>query len=148
MLTDETMDQIEMETGVPKTQQRITHQSKQMTTRQTLNHYSIQESDTIETGTTDPTEQPVMDTEESATHNDVQIIEREPIKRRASEDGVDVPEPADVSRATQKRRGKTGKAESRQNRGNARRHLVYDATRKQRAHRERRSKGRRKHERT
>ena len=37
-----------------------------------------------------------MDTEESATHNDTQTIERQTIKRRASEAGVDVPESSDA----------------------------------------------------
>ena len=104
MLTDEIMDQIEMKTGVPKKQQRVTYQSKQLTTQQALKHYNIQENDTIDlslefqggTGTTDPTEQPAMATEESATHNDAQTNERKTSKRRASEAGVDIPEPADV----------------------------------------------------
>ena len=46
MLTDEIMDQIEMRTGVPKKQQRITHESKQLATRQTLKHHTFQENDT------------------------------------------------------------------------------------------------------
>ena len=75
MLTDEIMNQIEMKTGVPRKQQRITYQSKHLTTQQALNYHNIQENDTIDlslelqggTGTTDPTEQPGTDTEESAT---------------------------------------------------------------------------------
>ena len=92
MLTDEIMDHIEMKAGFPKKQQRITHQSKQLTTRQTLNHQNIRENDVVDlslelqggTATTDPTEQRTMDTEETTTHNDAQTTEREPIKRRAS----------------------------------------------------------------
>ena len=90
------MDQIGMKTGVPKKQQRITHQSKQLTTRQTLEHYNIQEHDTVDlslelhdgTGTTDPTE--------IAKHNDAPTTEGKPPKRRAAEAGVDVPESAVV----------------------------------------------------
>ena len=104
VLTDEIIDQIETKTGVPKKQQRNTHQSKQRTTQQTLNRHNIQENDTIdqllelkgETGTADPTEQSATDTDESAVHNDAQTIERKPIIRRASAVGVDLPESADV----------------------------------------------------
>ena len=106
MLTDEIMDQIEMAKGVPKKQERITHQSKQLTTRQTLKNDNIQESDTIDLSlelhggiaTTDPTEQPTMDTEKFATrtHTDAPTTERKPPKRGASDAGVDVPESADV----------------------------------------------------
>ena len=64
MLTDETMDQIEARTEVPKKQQqqgRQTRQSNQQWTRK------------------------------KAPRTTTQTIERQPIKRRASEAGVDVP---------------------------------------------------------
>ena len=48
MLTDENMDQIEMKTGVPKKQQRITHQSRRLTPQPALKDYNIQEHDTID----------------------------------------------------------------------------------------------------
>ena len=65
MLTDEIMDQIEMETGAPKKQQRITYQSKQLTTQQ-AHYYNIQDNDSVDlslelqggNGTADPTGQP------------------------------------------------------------------------------------------
>ena len=106
-LTDEIMDQIETKTGAAKKQQRITHNNKQLTTRQTFNHCNIQENNTIDpsldleggTETADPTEQPATDMEESAAHNDAETIERKPSKRRASEAGVDVPKSADVDTA-------------------------------------------------
>ena len=68
--TDEITDQIEMKAGAPKTHQRITHQSQQLTTRETLQHYNIQQNDTIDsslelhsgTEATGTTEQPAMDT--------------------------------------------------------------------------------------
>ena len=72
-----------------------------------LTYYNIEENDTLNlplqlhggintTETTDPTEQPAMDTEAIATHNDAPDTERKPPKRRASEAGVGVPESADV----------------------------------------------------
>ena len=72
MLTDQIMDQIEIKTGVPTKQQRITHKSRRFPTRRALKYYNIHENDTIDlsrelqdgTGTTDPTRQPTMDTEE------------------------------------------------------------------------------------
>ena len=48
MHTDEIKDQIEMKKLVLKKQQRITHQSKQLTTRQTLKYNNIEENDTID----------------------------------------------------------------------------------------------------
>ena len=106
---------------------------QQLTTQITLNQYSIQENDTIDlslelkggtgTTTTNRTEQPAMDSEESVALNDTQTIERKPIKRRASEAGVDIPESADG-------------------------HLVNEATKKQCTLHESRSKDRRNHERT
>ena len=100
------MDKIEKKTGVPKTQ-RITHQSTQLTTRHTLKHYNIQEDDTSDLSlalhgrieTTESTEQPAMDTEEIATHNDAQNTDRKPPTRRTSEARVDIPESADVDTA-------------------------------------------------
>ena len=44
MLTDEIMGQIETKTGVPKKQQRSTHQSEQLTTRRALKQNNIQET--------------------------------------------------------------------------------------------------------
>ena len=69
-------------------QQRITHQSKQLTTMQTLKYYNIQENDTShlslelygETETTESTEQPAMDTAEATTHNDAPNTERKAAK--------------------------------------------------------------------
>ena len=42
------MDEVEMNTGFPKKQQRITYQSTQRTTRQALKYYNTQENNTID----------------------------------------------------------------------------------------------------
>ena len=123
MLIDEIMDQIETKTGVPKKQQRITHQSKQLTRRQTPKYHNIQEDDTMDpslelhgrTDTTESTEQPAVDTEELATHNDAPNTERKPPKRRASEAGCDVPESADVDARIEQLKKKDMERITRQN---------------------------------
>ena len=103
-----------------------------------------------------------MATEEIATHDGAPTTERKPPKRRASEAEVDLPESADVDTAVEQlkndmeRLAKQNHEEvitlTKQNNdkimSNARRHFVYDETRKQRVTRECRSKDRKLHERT
>ena len=103
MLTDEIMDEVEMNTGVPKKQQRITYQSTQRTTRQALKYYNTQENDTIDLsielkgGTGRQTQQSTPHwTQKKLPHNDSQTTKWKTITRRASKAGVDVPESADV----------------------------------------------------
>ena len=108
MLTDEIMKQIEMKTGVPKKQQRITHQSKQLTTSQTLKDYNIHENDTIDLSLElhDGQGRQAPQSSQQWTQKKLQRTptlrppERKPPKR-APEAGVDVPKAADVDATVQ-----------------------------------------------
>ena len=81
MLTDEIIDQIKIKGGFRRSSSAS--RTKQLTTRQKLNYYNIQEIETIDLslelyGGTEATESTVQRT----THNDAPNTERKPLERR------------------------------------------------------------------
>ena len=141
MLTDEIMDPIEMKTGDPKKQQRITHHSRRLATRRALRYHNIQEHDTIDQslelqggkGETQQSSPQWTQKKLPHTHTIVEQLKYDMgrLVKQSHPSGHDF-----------------GKAASRQHRGNTQRHFVFDETRQRYTLRESRSNDRREYERT